>query len=353
MSFKITISSYPPLFSIVVSSHPISSSLSLCPISGGWTNMDRGDGYYNGPVIPRGMTLNMTNLPGVEHFALAGAGGGPAFVVAWRAQGWFVNTFSISNDSHATVAAGEPTLRNITWDKGGQQGGRGWQVDGTTGAIYPNPPFFFDNVFEALDLPGEWYHDAADGKLYIFWNATVGTAPPTDMQFVATNLIELVNVTGSSAQPASNITLRGLGFRDGAASYLENWAPPSGGDWALYRGGAIFLQGTEGLTVANCTFTRIDANGILLSGWNRGATLAGNDFSWIGDSAMAGWGYTDDHDGTGGEQPRGTMVLENVCREIGLYQLQSSCWFQAKTAQTSVLRNLFYNGPRAGECTNF
>lgn len=29
-------------------------------------------------------------------------------------------------------------------------------------------------------------------------------------------------------------------------------------------------------------------------------------------------------------------------------ELQSSCWFQAKTAQSNVSGNLFYNGPRAG-----
>eukprot|EP00051_Salpingoeca_urceolata_P018464 m.259210 g.259210 ORF g.259210 m.259210 type:complete len:190 (-) comp19202_c0_seq9:28-597(-) len=63
---------------------------------------------------------------------------------------------------------------------------------------------------------------------------------------------------------------------------------------------------------------------------------------------MAGWGYTDEHDGTSGEQPRFTTLVNNVCHEIGAFQLQSSCWFQAKTAQTTVSGNLFYNGPRAG-----
>ena len=31
-----------------------------------------------------------------------------------------------------------------------------------------------------------------------------------------------------------------------------------------------------------------------------------------------------------------------------MFQLQSSCWFQAKTAQTTIVDNLFFNGPRAG-----
>jgi len=63
---------------------------------------------------------------------------------------------------------------------------------------------------------------------------------------------------------------------------------------------------------------------------------------------MASWGYTDEHDGTGGDQPRYTTVINNVCHEVGIFQLQSSCWFQAKSALTNITNNLFYNGPRSG-----
>ena len=41
---------------------------------------------------------------------------------------------------------------------------------------------------------------------------------------------------------------------------------PSAGDWALDRWGAIFLQGTEGAKIDGCTFTRLDGNGIMVSG---------------------------------------------------------------------------------------
>ena len=62
---------------------------------------------------------------------------------------------------------------------------------------------------------------------------------------------------------------------------------------------------------------------------------------------MVAWGETDGIDGTKGNQPRGTLVKSNLCHEIGLYEKQSSCWFQAKTAQTKIDSNLFFNGPRA------
>ena len=98
--------------------------------------------------------------------------------------------------------------------------------------------------------------------------------------------------------------------------------------------------------VDNCTFVRVDGNGIMLSGFNRNATIQNSHFAWIGNTAMASWGYTHEEnsseglpdgngiDGTGGDQPRGTRVLHNIVREVGLYEKQSSCWFQAKSAET-------------------
>ena len=70
-----------------------------------------------------------------------------------------------------------------------------------------------------------------------------------------------------------------------------------------------------------------------------------NEFSFIGDSAMASWGdtsallnengtmtvpggYKVGPDGRGGEQPRGSIIEGNICHEIGLWQKQSSLWFQ-------------------------
>jgi hypothetical protein len=49
----------------------------------------------------------------------------------------------------------------------------------------------------------------------------------------------------------------------------------------------------------------------------------------------------------GAAQPRGTVVEGNICHEIGLWQKQSSLWFQAVTAQTVLKDNIFFNGPRA------
>ena len=38
----------------------------------------------------------------------------------------------------------------------------------------------------------------------------------------------------------------------------------------------------------------------------------------------------------------------NLIHEIGIWQKQSSFWFQAQTCQTHLTNNIFFNGPRAG-----
>ena len=311
--------------------------------SGGWANMDVGNGYYNGPILPVGMVYDASDDKGPKSQArfdkYADAKG--AIVVAWRAQGWFNNMYEV--ESH------DKAMHTLRWSKGGFQGGRGWQLNGTDGSIDPTPPFFIENVFEELDMPGEWFYNRSTRLLFFMPNATTpGEGPPADTQFVVPKLQRLLTVIGTLAEPVRDVRVRGLGFRDARATYMEPWGVPSGGDWALHRGAAVFLERTSDVIVEQNTFRRVDGNALQLSGFNRRAKLLENEFAWIGDTAMSAWGYTDEEDGTGGDQPRGTLVEGNVCHEVGMFQLQSACWFQAKTATTRIASNLFFNGPRSG-----
>ena len=109
----------------------------------------------------------------------------------------------------------------------------------------------------------------------------------------------------------------------------------------------------------------------MVSGFNRNATVTGSDFEFIGGNAVAAWGYTNETentgfpyyrpntnypqggvDGTDGNHPRYTTVTSNTAREVGLYEKQSSFFVEAKTAQSIILGNVFFNGPRAGVNAN-
>ena len=52
-------------------------------------------------------------------------------------------------------------------------------------------------------------------------------------------------------------------------------------------------------------------------------------------------------DGRNGDQPRFNHIYNNLVREIGLHQKQSSMHFQVVSCQSIIENNVFFNGPRA------
>ena len=188
-----------------------------------------------------------------------------------------------------------------------------------------------ENVLELLDDENEFYHDSTNGLLYWAPNVTIGeaagVAPPADDALIAVRGKVLLSVAGSQLQPARNISVVGLTFRDSAPTYLDRHDQPSQGDWSLVHTAAVTAKGTEGFTMQDCLVTRADGQGLLLEGYHRGARIIGNDFEWIGSHAMVSWGKTssclnancsrrvpnggDGPDGRGGEQPIGSLI--QVC----------------------------------------
>ena len=115
-------------------------------------------------------------------------------------------------------------------------------------------------------------------RRYLFHNDTSGTPPPSSTTFVATQLKELIGGRGSQTSPIQNVTIRGLGFRDAARTFMEPWGVPSGGDWALYRGAAVFVEGAENIVIERNVFNRVDGNAVVLSGYTRDVVIDSNEF---------------------------------------------------------------------------
>ena len=165
-----------------------------------------------------------------------------------------------------------------------------------------------------------------------------------------------MHVDANQSSPAKDLKITGITFRDAAPTFMAPHGVPSGGDWALERFGAVMVEGTENLVVDSCEFTRNDGNGLMVSGYNRQATVSNSHFAYTGGTALALWGRTDElsddgihgYDATGGDIPVGTSVENNIMRESGIWEKQSSCFFAAKAAHSTLVNNLCYNLPRAG-----
>ena len=165
--------------------------------------------------------------------------------------------------------------------------------------------------------------------------------PPSDL--IVPVLQQLIATTGTQSSPVEGLSITNVNFRDSSAVYEEQWEVPSGGDWALHRSGAVFLQGTKDAHISGGVFKRLDGNAIMLNGYNRGCVIEKNEFVYIADNVLAGWGETKEWDGRNGDQPRGTVVRDNYIHELGFFEKQSSAWFQALTATTTLENNIMFN----------
>ena len=87
-----------------------------------------------------------------------------------------------------------------------------------------------------------------------------GDGAPQD-SYVAVVLETLISINGTKKDPVRGVTVQGITFRDAADITMNPWGVPSGGDWGLYRGGAIFVEGAEDVTIQHNTLTRLDGNG--------------------------------------------------------------------------------------------
>jgi len=279
---------------------------------------------------PNAIHVNASTLPHAPYASDLVASG--AIVSYWHYGHWF--------SLHAKVAAYTPANGTIALGWGSFQGAEGSAAGGD---------FFVEHVLEELDAPNEFFLDARGQRLYYITNASDMAAPPPAQGFEFPLLEELIVVGGAAdgSAPVANISFVGLRFTGAAPIFLAPHGTPSGGDWALARFGALRLVGTENAVIANCTFERLDGNAVFLDSWNRDAAILGCQFSWIGNTAIALWGMTADADATAGTQPWRTRVEGNMCREVGIHEKQSSCFFQATSAATLLADNIFFNGPRA------
>lgn len=279
---------------------------------------------------PLGMIADKTILPNSPYRNATGA-----IVQAWRPSHWFTIMFEVGDYN--------PTTGNFTFRRGGFQGGEGTD----SGA-----EFYIENVMEELDSPSEYYFDETERKLYFFYNGT--GMPPPDTSFVVTNLRVLFQFTATQEVPVKGVSFKGIGFRDTAYTYMDLHGMPSGGDWTLERTGALLIEGTVDTLIDSCVFERLDGNGVMISGYNRNVTVQKNEFVWIGNTAIASWGYTTGAgvegmgwNGTDGNQPRFNRIMYNFVHELGIWQKQSSLYFQSQSCQNLISGNIFFNGPRA------
>lgn len=86
------------------------------------------------------------------------------------------------------------------------------------------------------------------------------------------------------------INLVGFNVSRSAPTYLDSYEVPSGGDWSIHRGGAVFLDGAAFITLEQIGFDQCDGNAVFLSRFARSNTVRDCGFYRTGDTAIAAVG---------------------------------------------------------------
>jgi hypothetical protein len=141
-----------------------------------------------------------------------------------------------------------------------------------------------ENVLEELDSPGEWYLDKEKKQLY-YW-------PKQDIDIhnaiiEGVKLKHLIEISGSENNPVRNVDISGIKFEHTQRTFMEPYEPLLRSDWTLYRGAALFIEGSEDINISDCEFTNLGGNVILVSNYNRHVNIRGNHIHECGASAVS------------------------------------------------------------------
>lgn len=250
----------------------------------------------------------------------------------WGNLNWHIN--SIDEQNHA-----------IWFGEGGFQIGARW--DKHPEIINQHSRFFIENVFEELDAPHEWYLDRERGLLYYMPDSS------TDMnsaEVEASHLESVIRFEGSQHRPVGHITVQGFRFAHTRATYLENYEVPSLSDWAIHRGGTIFLSGASHCAVKECWFDAPGGNAIFFSDYNRNHQVSDCTFTETGDSAICFVGSWGETNGTQKSFPFECSVSNNLIHDCGFFGKQIAGVYISRAKRITVSHNHIYSMPRAGVC---
>ena len=165
------------------------------------------------------------------------------------------------------------------------------------------------------------------------------------MTYVASMLATLIAVNGTMAAPARNIHISSLALAHAAPTFMGAYEVPSAGDWSIHRGGAVYIEGAENVSVSSCFFDQAGGNGAAVSRYARDVVISNNEMHRIGDTGVVvvgdlkydtdtPWLHVD------GNYPVGTIVENNFIHELGVFTKQTAGFFQALAAQSTVSKNI-------------
>ena len=202
--------------------------------------------------------------------------------------------------------------------------------------MYGGPArYWLENIFEALDTPGEWYLDRVVGRLYYL------PMPGEDMEkaeIIAPLLPELVRVVGTTDAPVRYLRFERLAF-----AHTEWREPP---DWPReghYTGawydvpGVIRLIHARECAVTRCVIEHGSAYGVEVREGSRDVEISRNRMNDLGAGGVKIW-----------FKSARTTVADNEIAHTGMIFLTSYGICVMDSPGNQIIYNHIYDRPYTG-----
>jgi hypothetical protein len=162
----------------------------------------------------------------------------------------------------------------------------GWQ-NNRPSAMHPRYRMI-ENVFEELDMPGEWFYNKEEKTLYFYPQPGID---PKKAKIEIVRLRNLIELKGTKEKPVRFVRFEGFVFRHAARTFMDNKEPLLRSDWTTYRGGAVMFNNAEDCALVSCEFDQVGGNSIFVSNYNRRISIkncyihhsGANGIAFVGD----------------------------------------------------------------------
>ncbi|WP_034040502.1 right-handed parallel beta-helix repeat-containing protein [Wocania ichthyoenteri] len=221
-----------------------------------------------------------------------------------------------------------------------------------------------ENIFEELDSPKEWYL-SANNQLFYWPEADI------DLEHATVEVVQLkhlIDIIGTEENPVKNVSISNIKFEHTQRTLFEDYEPLLRSDWTIYRGGALFIEGTESIKIKDCELTNLGGNAIFVSSYNRDVSITNNHIYNCGATAINFVGSPTavrspafqyykfvklaDMDTIKGPKnnkyPSASKVDNNLIYRIGRIEKQTAGVNISMAMDITVSNNTIYDVPRAG-----
>lgn len=233
--------------------------------------------------------------------------------------------------------------RNRIWfGKGGDQLGPQWST--AFDVIGKGSRFYVDNVLEEMSIPGEWYLSVQSGRL---WYRQQKDQDLENALIEAPVLEQVVRFQGTYNSPVEYVSFDGFRIAHTETTYMKPYESSSSGNWAVHRGGAIFLEGTRNCSIRNCWFDSVGGNAIFWSRSNVAGNVAGCKFTEAGDNAIC---FVGDPRQSLSASPIGCTAVDNLIHNCGIFGKQIAGVYISYAQATTVAHNDIHAMPCSAIC---